>query len=87
MKTRFPWVGLALLAGAFALPAAELPPAATKKIDFVRDIQPILAGKCFDCHGPKKQQGELRWDSKDAGASRVAIPVPPSFRAKARRAW
>src|ERR1041384_1617774 len=44
--------------------AAELPAVADKKIDFVRDIQPLLAKHCYECHGEKKQKAELRWDMK-----------------------
>jgi hypothetical protein len=32
--------------------------------DFARDIQPILAKACYSCHGPEKQKGGLRLDSK-----------------------
>ncbi len=49
---------------ALSAPAAELPPAAKQKIDFVRDIQPILAKSCYECHGAQKQKAELRWDVK-----------------------
>ena len=46
--------------------AAEptLPPPAQTKIDFVRDIQPIFSKHCYSCHGPDKQEKELRWDIK-----------------------
>lgn len=40
---------------------ADEPPAP----DYARDIRPILAGHCFDCHGPNKQQAGLRLDSID----------------------
>src|SRR5262245_23672490 len=35
-----------------------------KKVDFVKDIQPILLKSCIQCHGPEKQKGKLRLDSK-----------------------
>jgi cytochrome c553 len=44
--------------------AAELPPAAKRKVDFVKDIQPILESRCYECHGAQKQKAELRWDVK-----------------------
>jgi mono/diheme cytochrome c family protein len=40
------------------------------KVDFVRDIQPIFAAHCADCHGSKKQESNLRLDDK-ASAARV----------------
>ncbi|MEY2429198.1 MAG: hypothetical protein QOJ40_2083 [Verrucomicrobiota bacterium] len=46
--------------------AIRLPPAATRKIDFAKDIQPLLAKTCYDCHGPEKQKGGLRLDKKAA---------------------
>jgi len=43
---------------------AKLPPAANRKIDFVKDVQPIFAGACYDCHGPKHQEANFRLDHK-----------------------
>ncbi|MCH7989527.1 MAG: DUF1549 domain-containing protein [Planctomycetes bacterium] len=37
---------------------------AEKKIDFVKDIEPILAKHCYDCHGPDTAEGQLRLDAK-----------------------
>ncbi|HKS38691.1 MAG TPA: c-type cytochrome domain-containing protein [Verrucomicrobiae bacterium] len=36
------------------------------KIDFQKQIQPILEKNCVKCHGPEKQKGKLRLDSKEA---------------------
>jgi hypothetical protein len=33
-------------------------------VEFNRDIQPILAGTCYECHGPAKALGQLRLDVK-----------------------
>ncbi|MDX2044171.1 MAG: DUF1549 domain-containing protein [Acidobacteriota bacterium] len=33
-------------------------------IDFKRDIEPIFAASCYQCHGPKKAAGQLRLDLK-----------------------
>ncbi|MBN8624431.1 MAG: DUF1553 domain-containing protein [Planctomycetes bacterium] len=34
------------------------------KVDFVRDIRPLLSAKCVACHGPEEQAGKLRWDRR-----------------------
>src|SRR5919108_5711949 len=36
------------------------------KVDFAKDIHPILQQSCVKCHGPEKQKGKLRLDSKEA---------------------
>lgn len=62
-----------------ALDLSKLPPAATAKIDFVKDVQPILAENCLSCHGPKKQEAELRWDAKEIalrGGEHGAVIIP-----------
>ncbi|WP_406695001.1 DUF1553 domain-containing protein [Singulisphaera sp. Ch08] len=51
---------------ALAVTMAELPPAATGPVDFVRDIQPIFQQACFKCHGAEKQKGGFRLDVKAA---------------------
>ncbi|MBP6824673.1 MAG: PSD1 domain-containing protein, partial [Acidobacteria bacterium] len=33
-------------------------------VDFKRDIEPIFAASCYQCHGPKKAAGQLRLDVK-----------------------
>ena len=53
---------VAALAIPFAAAQIKLPPAASKKVDYQRDIQPLLAQKCYSCHGPEVQQAGLRLD-------------------------
>jgi hypothetical protein len=43
---------------------AELPPPASHVVDFKRDVQPLLAERCYSCHGVEKQKGGLRLDRK-----------------------
>ena len=33
---------------------------------FEKSVRPVLAGKCFECHGPEKQKADLRLDSRAA---------------------
>jgi hypothetical protein len=41
---------------------------AEPKVDFSRDVWPILQANCFECHGEKKPKGKLRLDSKALAA-------------------
>ena len=34
--------------------------------DFSRDIQPLLAKRCFACHGPDTQEAGLRFDTAES---------------------
>ncbi len=36
------------------------------KVDFAKDVQPILQKSCVECHGPEKPKGKLRLDTKEA---------------------
>jgi formylglycine-generating enzyme required for sulfatase activity len=35
------------------------------KIDFMRDIRPLLEANCIMCHGPTKDKGDLRLDTRE----------------------
>jgi hypothetical protein len=46
---------------------------------FEKNVRPVLAAKCQSCHGPKRQQGGLRLDSRAAllkGSDNGAVLVP-----------
>jgi len=45
---------------------ARLPPAATRPVDFVKDIQPLLAQNCHRCHGTQRAEADLRWDLRES---------------------
>ncbi|VTR92329.1 signal peptide protein : Uncharacterized protein OS=Singulisphaera acidiphila (strain ATCC BAA-1392 / DSM 18658 / VKM B-2454 / MOB10) GN=Sinac_7111 PE=4 SV=1: PSCyt1 [Gemmata massiliana] len=67
-----------LLALAVLLALASLA-RAQEKIDFARDVLPVLSNHCFQCHGPdeKARKGDLRLDTKeDALRKQGAVIVP-----------
>ena len=55
---------LLLLIAVSAFADSKLPPAATHKIDFEKEVQPILSQKCHACHGDDAQQSGLRLDKR-----------------------
>ena len=55
---------LFLLTVSLAFAETKLPPAANRKIDFEKDVQPILSQKCHSCHGEDVQQSGLRLDKR-----------------------
>src|SRR5579864_7756878 len=59
----------------FALVLAVGTTRAQDKIDFNRDIRPILSDKCFACHGPdtSKLKAKLRLDLRDVAIKKGAI--------------
>jgi hypothetical protein len=36
-----------------------------RKVDYARDVKPILEKYCYDCHGPKQQLSGLRLDRRE----------------------
>jgi mono/diheme cytochrome c family protein len=68
------------LVALMALPAAV--DAASARLEFNRDIRPILSDNCFNCHGPDagSRKGGLRLDEREAalkgGKSGSAAIVP-----------
>jgi mono/diheme cytochrome c family protein len=59
-----------LLLGFSAVSAAEekaASPFATEQLEFFEtSVRPLLVARCQECHGPSKQEGKLRLDSREA---------------------
>ncbi|MDX2031978.1 MAG: PSD1 and planctomycete cytochrome C domain-containing protein [Blastocatellia bacterium] len=54
------FVAALMWTGSVSLPRA----AGQARVDFKREVEPILATSCYSCHGPKKAAGQLRLDVK-----------------------
>ncbi len=67
-----------------SLPSLAAPPANASDPQrgvefFEKHIRPLLAGRCYKCHGPKKQEAELRLDQREgilAGGDSGAVILP-----------
>jgi mono/diheme cytochrome c family protein len=74
MRCAFPFalLSFALLAHGQAATAPEIEFFETK-------VRPVLAEHCYKCHGPEKQKGDLRFDSREAilkGTDGVPSAIP-----------
>ena len=75
-------VPICMVIMAFAVQNAS---AAEAKIDFNRDIRPILSDNCYACHGPDEshREGGFRLDRKDSAFGKadsdsvVIVPGKP----------
>jgi mono/diheme cytochrome c family protein len=45
---------------------SKIPLPVPRKVDFVKEVYPIFKDACISCHGPEKQKGKYRMDSKEA---------------------
>ena len=69
---------IALLAAAISgltvlLVAAEQPAPAAPRVDFTRQIRPLLSDRCFRCHGPdaSRRKAKLRLDQRERAFGRL----------------
>src|SRR5436190_7530661 len=63
------WKWLTIIAvaavSAVALAADAIPPAASRKIDFTKDVAPIFQTSCMQCHANGKYEADLSIESRE----------------------
>ena len=70
---------LSVSAGLTPEQLAQLPPAATHSVDFMKEIKPILEGRCANCHGHGRAKGSFRMDTRETflkGGSTGEVIIP-----------
>ena len=81
MRRTLPALGLALALAA---------PATAGKLEYNRDVRPILMDNCFACHGPDSaaRKADLRLDRRDmAMESEAIVPGHPEKSALVERIY
>src|SRR6187455_1543393 len=53
-----------LTALCLAFPLVALRAEVPGKIEFARDVQPLIKAHCIECHGPKEQKNGFRLDRR-----------------------
>ena len=69
------------------LASQELPAHAQNRVDFRRDVQPILDEHCYGCHGPDKQMNGYRLDRRHDALVGGTITVIAPGSAEASRLY
>jgi mono/diheme cytochrome c family protein len=59
---------------------SKMPLPVARKVDFTLEVYPIFKESCFSCHGPEKQKGKYRMDTRE-GAFKVTDDYGPSIKA------
>jgi len=57
----------------------KIPLPVARKVDFTREVYPIFKEACFSCHGPEKQKGKYRMDTRE-GAFKVTEDYGPAIK-------
>ena len=81
-------ISVVLVAGHMVQVSGQQPTPASGRIDFDRDIRPILSDKCFVCHGPDaaNNKSKLRFDTEAHAFADLGMGGAPSCAAIRNRA-
>jgi ankyrin repeat protein len=71
-RTGFVWVALGL-----SVFAGKLSAQAPAKVDFQKDVMPLLQDNCVDCHSPNKQKAGMRLDRRSSALKAFSRRVVP----------
>jgi hypothetical protein len=74
--TTLPLFALAIFFSGILSAAATAANPTPRPVDFTHDVKPLLAAKCYACHGPDegKRKAKLRLDEGDAALKKVIKP-------------
>ncbi|HEY3855478.1 MAG TPA: ankyrin repeat domain-containing protein [Verrucomicrobiae bacterium] len=56
---------------------ASLSAQTTVRIDFAKDVRPVLQANCLECHGPKKQKAGMRLDRRSSAMKPFSRRIVP----------
>ena len=60
------WPGIQAAESAKPVDVSKIPLPVARPVDFVKEVYPIFKESCISCHGPEKQKGKYRMDSREA---------------------
>jgi len=64
-------VGISCLVHAAESTPDAAPGADAPKVDFLREVQPLLAKRCFACHGPDEAESGLSFSNREAAFAKT----------------
>ena len=70
MRVIAPFVLCSLLVALPAAAQSQFPPPASQKVDYDKDVKPLLAENCYSCHGATAEQSRPATGSPAERAAR-----------------
>jgi len=60
------WMTLGAAEAPPSVDVSKIPLPVPRTVDFVKEVYPIFKESCISCHGPEKQKGKYRMDTREA---------------------